>query len=129
VEPIMKIPKSRQSTASQQITQGQQDAVSLFEKFAEALAVRLPKRTRPFFLSLVLGALLTIARRRTVTQWIRAAQLSDDFRQTFYHIPNIGGKGVEIFDAMHDIILEQLRPVIATAATIRIVLDDSPTKR
>jgi hypothetical protein len=122
VEPIMKIKNS-------QVTKGQQDVVSLFETFAQRLAAALPKRTQPFFLSLLLGALLAVARRRTVTQWIRAAQLSDDFRQAFYHIPNIGCKGVEIFDTMHDIIIEQLRPVIATAATIRIVLDDSPTKR
>jgi hypothetical protein len=113
----------------QQITKGQQDAVSLFERFAELLAAKLPAKTRPFFLSLVLGALLAVARRRTVTQWVKAAQLSDDFRQVFYHMPNIGCKGVEIFDAMTEIIIEQLRPVIATATTIRIVLDDSPTKR
>jgi hypothetical protein len=30
---------------------------------------------------------------------------------------------------MHEIILEQLKPVIATEATIRMVLDDLPTKR
>jgi hypothetical protein len=122
VEPIMKITKS-------QVTQGQQDAVSLFESFAQRLAAALPTKTRPFFLSLVLGALLAIARRRTVTQWLKAAQVCDDYRQVFYHIPNIGCNGVEIFDAMHEIILEQLGPVITTAATIRIVLDDSPTKR
>ena len=34
-----------------------------------------------------------------------------------------------IFDAMIKIILEQLAPVIVTAAKIRLVLDDSPTKR
>ena len=34
-----------------------------------------------------------------------------------------------IFDTMTKITIEQLEPVIATAATIRLVLDDSPTKR
>ena len=111
------------------ITKSQQEAVSLFEKFANLLAAKLPKKTQPFFLSLVLGALLAIARRRTVTQWIRAAQICDDYRQVFYHMPNIGCKGGEIFDAMTGIIIERLKPVIATAATICIVLDDSPTKR
>ena len=60
----------------------------------------LPKQTQTFFISLLLGALLAIARRRTVTQRFRAAQISDDYRQAFYHIPNIGCKGVEIFDVM-----------------------------
>ena len=118
----MKITKS-------QVTQGQQDAVSLFEKFAVLLAAKLPKKTQPFFLSLLLGALLAIARRRTVTQWIKAAQMCDDYRQIFYHIPNIGCKGGELFDATHEIIIEQLKPVLETAATIRFVLDDSLTKR
>ena len=44
-------------------------------------------------------------------------------------MPNIGCNGGELFDATHEIIIEQLKPVIDTAATIRIVLDDSPTKR
>jgi len=118
----MKITKS-------QVTQGQQDAVSLFEKFAGLLAAKLPKKTQPFFISLLLGALLAIARRRTVTQWIKAAQICDDYRSVFYHIPNIGCNGGELFDATHEIIIEQLKPVIETAATIRLVLDDSPTKR
>jgi len=111
------------------ITKSQQESVSLFEKFAERLAMMLPKKTQPFFISLLLGALLAIARRRTVTQWLMAAQISDDYRQAFYHIPNIGCKGDEIFSAMTKIIIEQLGPVIATAAKIRLVLDDSPTKR
>ena len=41
----MKITKSQPNAASQQITQGQQDAVSLFEKIAGLLAAKLPKKT------------------------------------------------------------------------------------
>jgi len=74
------------------IKKSQQDAVSLFEIFIEQLAKVLPTKTKPFFISLIFGALLAIARRRTVTQWLRAAQISDDYRQVFYHIPNIGCK-------------------------------------
>ena len=64
------------------IKKNQQESVSLFEKFTGQLAAVLPKQTQPFFISLLLGALLAIARRRTVTQWLRAAQISDDYRQT-----------------------------------------------
>ena len=63
------------------ITKAQKESVSLFESFAEKLASRVPKRTNPFFLALILGYLLAIAKRRTVTQWLKAAQISDDFRQ------------------------------------------------
>jgi len=111
------------------ITKGQQEAVSQFETFAEQLAMLLPRRTQPFFLSLLLGALLAITRRRTVTQWLKAAQISDDFRQAFYHIPHIGRKGPEIFDKILELLLKQLRPVLMASSKIRLVLDDSPTKR
>jgi hypothetical protein len=109
------------------ITKAQKESVSLFESFAEKLASRVPKKTQPFFLALILGALLTIARRRTVTQWLKAAQISDDFRQAFYHIPNIGRNGVKLFDAMLELILQHLNKVIMASSKIRLVLDDSPT--
>ena len=112
-----------------QVTNNQQEVVSLFEKFIAQLANKLPTKVKPFFMSLILGALLAIARRRTVTQWLRAAQISDDYRQAFYHIPNIGRKGDELFNATVEIVLEQLGPVIIASSKIRIVLDDSPTKR
>ena len=111
------------------ITKAEKESVSLFQHFAEQLANRLPNKTKPFFLSLIFGALLTIARRRTVTQWLKAAQISDDFRQAFYHIPKIGRKEDQLFDEMQDVILQQLGPVLMASSKIRLVLDDSPTKR
>ena len=110
-------------------TKGQKQAVSIFQHSAERLAEKLPTKTKPFFLSLMLGALLAVARRRTVTTWLQAAQISDNFRQVFYHMPNIGRKSNVLFDMMLDEILKKLGPVIATSEFIRIVLDDSPTKR
>jgi hypothetical protein len=44
-------------------------------------------------------------------------------------MPSIGRKTNDLLDAMAGIIAKQLRPVIETAKYIRIVLDDSPTKR
>ena len=78
------------------IKKSQQESVSLFDKIAGQLAMMLPTKAQPFFISLLLGALLTIARRRTVTQWLRAAQISDNFREAFYHMSHIGRKGVEV---------------------------------
>lgn len=54
--------------------------------------------------------------------------MSDDFRQAFYHMPNIGRKSDILFDMMLDEILKKLGPVIDTATLIRLVIDDSPTK-
>jgi len=108
---------------------GQKQAVTLFETISQRLADKLTTKTKSFFLSLILGALFAVARRRTVTKWLQAAQISDDFRQAFYHIPNIGRKSTILFDEMLDVILEKLGPDITKAACLRIVLDDSPTKR
>jgi hypothetical protein len=72
VEPTMKTKDERKQT------------VTIFQTIAERLAEKLPTRTKPFFLALLLGALLAIARRRTVTKWLQAAQISDDFRQAVF---------------------------------------------
>jgi hypothetical protein len=110
-------------------SQGRQEAVTLFQSFTKQLAEKLPKPVRAFFLPLLYGALLAIARRRTVTTWLRAAQISDDYRSAFYHMPSIGRKTNDLLDAMTNIVSKQLRSVLEMATYIRIVLDDTPTKR
>ena len=111
------------------ISQGQQASITFFQSIAEQLGKRLKPKTKAYFLPLILGILLAFHRRRTVTQWIHAAQLSDDYRQVFYHMSNIGVKHQDLSDEMLDIITTHLAAIIITAATIRLVLDDSPTKR
>jgi len=111
------------------IQQGQQLALELFHTIAERLDRKLKTPIRTFFIPLIIGALLAIARRRTVTTWIRAAGLSDDFRNIFYHMRSLGCKSQEIFDEMLKCIIERLDDAIATATYIRLILDDTPTKR
>ena len=107
----------------------QNQAVKLFQDIAQRLAARLPRKTMPFFLAMMFGALLAVAIRRTVTKWLMAAQISDSYQLAFYHMPHIGRKGSALLDENLRIILEQLGDVIETAQSIRLVLDDSPTKR
>ena len=109
--------------------QGRQASVHLFQNIAQRLAEKLPTKTRSYFLSFITGILFAIARRRTVTPWLQAAQMSDDYQRAFYHMPHIGRKCPVLFENMLDILLEELSTVIDTAAYIRITLDDSPTKR
>jgi len=111
------------------ISPGQQASVSLFQSIAEQLAARLKPKTKTYFLPLIFGVLLAIGIRRTVTQWIQAAQISDDYRQLFYHMSNIGKDHQKLSDEILKIITTRLAAIIATAVTIRLVLDDSPTKR
>jgi hypothetical protein len=111
------------------IQQGQQFALELFQNIAQRLHSKLKTQIKTFFIPLIIGALLAIARRRTVTKWIQAAGLSDHFRKVFYHMPGIGRKSQELFDELLKCIIEHLGDAIATATSIRIVLDDTPTKR
>jgi len=70
------------------IQQGQQLALELFHCVAKRLDSKLKTPIRTFFLSLITGALLAIARRRTVTKWIQAAGLSEQYRNIFYYLVN-----------------------------------------
>ena len=96
------------------ITREQKESVSIFHAIARSLADKLPTKTKPFFLSLLLGALLAVARRRTVTAWLQAAQIEDEFRQAFYHMPNVGRKSRNLFNAMLEEILKKLGHVTTT---------------
>jgi hypothetical protein len=78
---------------------------------------------------LFLGVLLAIARRRTVTKWIRAALFSEKYRKVFYHILYLGRKSTPIFDALDEIILEMLFANIDNNTKIQFVIDDMTTKR
>ena len=109
--------------------QGLRHALEVFQTIAERLASKLKTQIKTFFLPLLLGTLLALARRRTVTTWLRAAHISEDYRNIFYHMPSIGRKSQELFGEMLANILEQLKDAITLAPFIRIVLDDSPTKR
>jgi len=61
--------------------QDQNQAFILFQTIAQHLAERLPEKTKPFFLAMALGTLLAMARRRTVTKWLMAAQIRDDYQK------------------------------------------------
>jgi hypothetical protein len=109
--------------------QGRQASTNLFQNIAQQLADKLPKKTRSYFLAFITGILLAIAKRRTVTTWLQAAQISNNFQRAFYHMPNIGRKSIPLFENMLDIILEKFADIFETTTYIRITLDDSPTKR
>ena len=68
------------------ILHGQHTALELFQTIAERLNNKLKTQIKTFFLPLILGALFALARRRTVTTWLRAAGLSEDYRRIFYHL-------------------------------------------
>jgi DDE superfamily endonuclease len=88
------------------------------------LASALDPRSAPRLVRLFLGAILARG-RRTVTSWIRAAGLSNEFRPCYTTV-SAAGKRTDLIAAhlAHGVV----KPLV-TAARLTFALDDTPTPR
>jgi DDE superfamily endonuclease len=89
------------------------------------LASALDRRSAPRLAWLFLGALLARG-RRTVTSWIRAAGLSDQY-QSCYLAVAAAGKKAETIAAY--LVLTVVKPLLSGVDRLTIALDDTPTQR
>src|SRR5262245_19317235 len=89
------------------------------------LASALDRRSAPRLARLFLGAILARG-RRTVTSWIRAAGLSDQFRPCYTAVAAAGKKAGMI---AADLVLAVVRPLVGGAERLTLALDDTPTRR
>jgi hypothetical protein len=89
------------------------------------LASALDRRSAPRLALLFLGAVLARG-RRTVTSWIRAAGLSDQFRSC-YTAGAAAGKKAEVVAAY--LVLTVVKPLLSGVGRLTIALDDTPTPR
>ena len=89
------------------------------------LASALDRRSALRLALLFLGAVLARG-RRTVTSWIRAAGLSDQFRPSDTAVAAAGKKAGMI---AADLVLAVVRPLVGGAERLTLALDDTPTKR
>ncbi len=89
------------------------------------LASALDPRSAPRLAWLLVGAILARG-RRTVTSWIRAAGLSNEFRPCYTTV-SAAGKRTELIAAhlAHGVV----KPLVAGAARLTFALDDTPTER
>ena len=89
------------------------------------LASLLDARSAPRMARLFLGCLLARG-RRTVTRWIRAAGLSDDFRACYTSIAALGKRTDAIASRLaHEVV----QPLVSEASRLVFALDDTPTPR
>ena len=95
-----------------------------WSEWSEWLAAGLDARHR-WRLPVLLVGILFAQGRRTVTTWLRAAGISDDFPDYYYFLASLGRK-TEIV-ATHLLIL--LLRTLPLPERLLGVLDDSPTKR
>jgi hypothetical protein len=89
------------------------------------LAAALDRRSAPRLALLLLGAVLARG-RRTVTTWIRAAKLSDQFRPCYTAVAAAGKRADRI---ARRLLAEVVEPLIAGAGRLVLAVDDTPTER
>jgi hypothetical protein len=89
------------------------------------LASALDPRSAPRLALLLLGAVLARG-RRTVTTWIRAAKLSDQFRPCYTAVAAAGKRADRI---ARRLLTEVVGPLVAGAGRLVLAVDDTPTER
>ena len=89
------------------------------------LALALDRRSAPRLALLFLGAVLARG-RRTVTSWIKAAKLGEQFRPCYTAVASAGKNADEIAGRLA---LEALKPIVAGSERLTLALDDTPTQR
>src|SRR3954470_7778993 len=89
------------------------------------LASALDPRSAPRLALLFLGAVLARG-RRTVTSWIRAARLSDQFRPCYTAVAAAGKRADRI---ARRLLTEVVEPLVAGAGRLVLAVDDTTTER
>ena len=89
------------------------------------LAGVLDRRSAPRLALLLLGAVLARG-RRTVTAWIRAAGLGDEFRSCYTAVAAAGRRADDIAARLA---MAAVRPLLASSPRLTLALDDTPTRR
>ncbi len=92
--------------------------------WSEWLSAGLHARNRWRLPVLMVGILFANG-RRTVTTWLRAAGVSDDFDDYFYFLTSVGRKSESIATQLAILVLR----VLPLPGRLLLVIDDSPTKR
>jgi hypothetical protein len=90
-----------------------------------ALAAALAPRSAPRLAVLLLGAILARG-RRTVTSWIRAAGLSQEFRPCYTTVAAAGKRSDSVAARL---LHEVLKPRLAGMSRLVVAIDDTPTPR
>jgi len=111
-EPRMAIPECRWKCPQQ------------WSEWSEWLAAGLHARNR-WRLPILMVGLLFAGGRRTVTTWLRAAGVSDDFQDYYYFLACLGRKSESIATQLVVLLLR----VLPLPERVLLVIDDSPTKR
>ena len=95
-----------------------------WQQWEDWLAAGLHGRNR-WRLSLILLGMVFARGRRTVTTWLRAVGISDDFADYYYFLQPLGRKSKALAERLFMLLLTHLE----TGPRLLLAVDDTPTKR
>jgi hypothetical protein len=97
----------------------------LWQSLAASMASFLHQRSAWRLLPLLAGLLFAQGRRRTVTSWLRAGGLQDDFAGHYYFLGSLGRRHT----LPAAILLRHALQLLPADGPLVFALDDTPTKR
>lgn len=100
------------------------DCPQEWSEWSEWLSAGLHARNR-WRLPVLLAGMLFAGGRRTVTTWLRAAGVSDDYQDYYYFLECIGRNSKSVASRLAVLVLRTL----ALPERVLLVIDDSPTRR
>jgi hypothetical protein len=95
-----------------------------WSEWSDWLSAGLHARNRWRLPVLMLGILFAQG-RRTVTTWLRAAGVSDDYQDYYYFLAALGRKAESVATRLVFLLLDRL----PLPSRVLLIIDDSPTKR
>jgi hypothetical protein len=93
---------------------------STFARFGSWLDCRSAARV-----PILLTGMLFASGRRTVTSWLRAAEITDEFRPAYHTLYALGRRSQEVGLAAW----QTVKPCLSGSRRLRLAIDDSHTKR
>ena len=91
------------------------------------LSTGLDRRSRKYLLVIVLGMVLGSG-RRTVSSWLRAAGVADDWQDHYYFLQTLGRSAGGVATRLLVLLVRRI-PVSHVGPYVKLAIDDSPTKR
>ena len=99
------------------------DTAAWIKRLASLLDARVSWRLAP-----LMAGLLFATGRRTVSSWLRAGGLSDDYQDYYYFLGSLGDKAKSLAAVVLRIAVETIAPQ-DSQGRILLALDDTPSKR
>ena len=95
--------------------------------WTKLLSAGLDRRSRKYLPTFVIGMVLASG-RRTVSSWLRAAGVSDDWQDHYYFLQTLGRSAERVATELLLLAVKQI-PISHIGPYVKLAIDDSPTKR